>query len=156
MINEPSVDALIRKLGTEEEPASPLRAVRGGCKAHRQIIEQMQAAGITELPGKQKEIVLACPGDHERKGHGIARLMWTVSVHKGAPGCSRGFFCISEKDMICEVIVDIAHSEVDKIFDYVCDVPVQAGARVAVRSDAARRRGLSFGSRKQATIPPIS
>ena len=34
--------------------------------------------------------------------------------------------------MICEVIVDIAHSEVDKIFDYVCDVPVQAGARVAV------------------------
>ena len=34
--------------------------------------------------------------------------------------------------MICEVIVDIAHSEVDKIFDYVCDQPVQAGARVAV------------------------
>ena len=34
--------------------------------------------------------------------------------------------------MICEVIVDIAHSEVDKIFDYVCDAPVQAGARVAV------------------------
>ena len=34
--------------------------------------------------------------------------------------------------MICEVIVDIAHSEVDKIFDYVCDVPVEAGARVAV------------------------
>ncbi len=34
--------------------------------------------------------------------------------------------------MICEVIVDIAHSEVDKIFDYVCDLPVQAGARVVV------------------------
>lgn len=34
--------------------------------------------------------------------------------------------------MISEVIVDIAHSEVDKIFDYVCDAPVQAGARVAV------------------------
>ncbi len=44
----------------------------------------------------------------------------------------RGFFFITGKIMICEVIVDIAHSEVDKIFDYVCDVPVQAGARVAV------------------------
>jgi primosomal protein N' (replication factor Y) len=34
--------------------------------------------------------------------------------------------------MICEVIVDIAHSEVDRIFDYACDFPVQAGMRVAV------------------------
>ena len=34
--------------------------------------------------------------------------------------------------MICEVIVDIAHSEVDKIFDYVCDESVQAGTRVTV------------------------
>ena len=29
-------------------------------KRTRQIIEQMQATGVTELPGKQKEIVLAC------------------------------------------------------------------------------------------------
>ena len=36
------------------------------------------------------------------------------------------------KNMICEVIVDIAHSEVDKIFDYTCDFPVAAGTRVAV------------------------
>ncbi|MDE5896377.1 MAG: primosomal protein N', partial [Clostridia bacterium] len=34
--------------------------------------------------------------------------------------------------MICEVIVDIAHSEVDKIFDYTCDDPVEAGTRVTV------------------------
>ncbi len=34
--------------------------------------------------------------------------------------------------MICEVIVDIAHSDVDKIFDYVCDDTVEAGMRVAV------------------------
>ena len=34
--------------------------------------------------------------------------------------------------MICEVIVDIAHSDVDKIFDYACDFPVEAGTRVAV------------------------
>ena len=29
-------------------------------KRTRQIIEQMQSTGVTELPGKQKEIVLAC------------------------------------------------------------------------------------------------
>ena len=34
--------------------------------------------------------------------------------------------------MICEVIVDVAHSEVDKIFDYACDFPVEAGVRVTV------------------------
>ncbi len=60
MINEPSVDALIRKLGSEEEPASRYELCVVVAKRTRQIIEQMQAAGITELPGKQKEIVLAC------------------------------------------------------------------------------------------------
>lgn len=34
--------------------------------------------------------------------------------------------------MVCEVIVDIAHSDVDKIFDYACDFPVEAGTRVTV------------------------
>lgn len=34
--------------------------------------------------------------------------------------------------MICEVIVDIAHSDVDKIFDYICDFQVEPGTRVAV------------------------
>ena len=34
--------------------------------------------------------------------------------------------------MVCEVIVDIAHSEVDKIFDYACEEPVEAGTRVTV------------------------
>ncbi len=34
--------------------------------------------------------------------------------------------------MICEVIVDIAHSDVDKIFDYVCDDSIEAGMRVTV------------------------
>ena len=34
--------------------------------------------------------------------------------------------------MIAEVIVDVAHSEVDKIFDYLCDDSVQAGCRVTV------------------------
>lgn len=34
--------------------------------------------------------------------------------------------------MIAEVIVDIAHSDVDKIFDYACDESMQAGMRVVV------------------------
>ena len=60
MINEPSVDALIRKLGSQEEPASRYELCVVVAKRTRQIIEQMQAAGVTELPGTQKEIVLAC------------------------------------------------------------------------------------------------
>jgi len=34
--------------------------------------------------------------------------------------------------MIAEVIVDVAHSDVDKIFDYTCDETVAAGMRVVV------------------------
>ncbi len=60
MINEPSVDALVRKLGTEEAPVSRYELCVVVSKRTRQIIEQMQATGTTELPGKQKEIVLAC------------------------------------------------------------------------------------------------
>ncbi len=59
MINEPSVDALIRKLGTEEEPASKYELCVVVAKRTRQIIEQMQNLGAT-TDGKQKEIVLAC------------------------------------------------------------------------------------------------
>ncbi len=60
MINEPSVDSLVRKLGTESEPISRYELCVVIAKRTRQIIEQMQTAGVTELPGKQKEIVLAC------------------------------------------------------------------------------------------------
>ncbi|MDE5547398.1 MAG: DNA-directed RNA polymerase subunit omega [Clostridia bacterium] len=60
MINEPSVDALVRKLGTEEDPVSRYELCVIVAKRTRQIIEQMQATGAQELPGKQKEIVLAC------------------------------------------------------------------------------------------------
>ncbi len=60
MINEPSVDALIRKLGTEDEPLSRYELCIVVAKRTRQIIEQMQSTGATELPGKQKEIVVAC------------------------------------------------------------------------------------------------
>ncbi len=60
MINEPSVDALVRKLGAEEEPISRYELCVVVAKRTRQIIEQMQSTGTLELPGKQKEIVLAC------------------------------------------------------------------------------------------------
>ena len=60
MINEPSVDALVRKLGTEEEPVSRYELCVVVSKRTRQIIEQMQAQVVSELPNKQKELVLAC------------------------------------------------------------------------------------------------
>ncbi len=60
MINEPSVDALVRKLGTEENPVSRYELCVLVSKRTRQIIEQMQNVGAGELPNKQKEIVLAC------------------------------------------------------------------------------------------------
>ncbi len=60
MINEPSVDALVRKLGTDDMPISRYELCVVIAKRTRQIIEQMQSTGVTELPGKQKEIVLAC------------------------------------------------------------------------------------------------
>ena len=60
MINDPSVDSLVRKLGTPEEPVSRYELCVVVAKRTRQIIEQMQATGTPELPGKQKEIVLAC------------------------------------------------------------------------------------------------
>ena len=60
MVNEPSVDELVRKLGTPEEPISRYELCVVASKRTRQIIEQMQSTGTTTLPGKQKEIVLAC------------------------------------------------------------------------------------------------
>ena len=48
MINEPSVDALIRKLGTEEEPVSSYELCVVASKRTRQIIEQMQSMGTAE------------------------------------------------------------------------------------------------------------
>ncbi len=59
MINEPSVDALVRKLGTEDEPVSRYELCVVAAKRTRQIIEQMQSINAT-TDGKQKEIVLAC------------------------------------------------------------------------------------------------
>ena len=62
MINEPSVDALVRKLGTEEDPVSRYELRVVVAKPTRQIIEQILATGVTELPGQPKMTGLACQG----------------------------------------------------------------------------------------------
>lgn len=60
MINKPSVDSLVEKLGTNGHPASRYALCVVVAKRARQIIDQEQNQGIKELPGNVKEIALAC------------------------------------------------------------------------------------------------
>ena len=60
MINAPVVDRLVEKLGTPENPASRYALCVVVAKRARQIIDQEQNQGISELPGNVKEIALAC------------------------------------------------------------------------------------------------
>ena len=60
MINEPSVDVMIRKLGTEEEPISRYALCTVASKRARQIIETERNAGVTDSTGKDKELLVAC------------------------------------------------------------------------------------------------
>ena len=60
MINEPSVDVMIRKLGTEEDPISRYALCTIASKRARQIIETERNAGITDSMGKDKELLSAC------------------------------------------------------------------------------------------------
>lgn len=59
MINEPSVDQMIRKLGTEEEPISRYALCTIASKRVRQIIEYEKNRGIAP-DSKDKEILSAC------------------------------------------------------------------------------------------------
>ena len=59
MINEPSVDVMIRKLGTEEEPISRYALCTIAAKRARQIIETERNLGISSA-GKDKELLSAC------------------------------------------------------------------------------------------------
>ena len=59
MINEPSVDVMIRKLGTEEEPISRYALCTIAAKRARQIIETEKNLG-GDSPGKDKELLSAC------------------------------------------------------------------------------------------------
>ena len=60
MINEPSVDEMIRKLGSEEEPISRYALCTIAAKRARQIIESDKNLGIRTTAGKDKELLAAC------------------------------------------------------------------------------------------------
>ena len=66
-----------------------------------------------------------CFGESERKG-GLCSFRRTGTVSLEAVFIKKG------KIVVAEVIVDIAHSDVDKIFDYLCGEEITAGMRVAV------------------------
>ncbi len=55
--------------------------------------------------------------------------------------------------MVAEVIVDIAHSDVDKIFDYACDENVCAGMRVAVPFGRSVATGFVMRVKEKSDFP---
>ena len=59
MINEPSVDEMIRKLGSEEDPISRYALCTIVSKRARQIIETEKNLG-RDSAGRDKEILAAC------------------------------------------------------------------------------------------------
>ena len=59
MINEPSVDEMIRKLGTEDEPVSRYALCTIASKRARQIIETERILGHGSA-GRDKELLSAC------------------------------------------------------------------------------------------------
>ena len=60
MINEPSVDVMIRKLGTEDEPISRYALCTIAAKRARQIIETEKNLGVRDSVGRDKELLSAC------------------------------------------------------------------------------------------------
>ncbi len=60
MINEPSVDEMIRKLGSEEDPISRYALCTIAAKRARQIIETEHNLGVHDSTGKDKELLSAC------------------------------------------------------------------------------------------------
>ncbi len=56
--------------------------------------------------------------------------------------------------MIAEVIIDIAHSDVDKIFDYACDENIEAGMRVVVPFARSAATGFVMRLKEKSDVPP--
>lgn len=56
--------------------------------------------------------------------------------------------------MYAEVIVDVAHSEVDKIFDYACGEGITAGMRVAVPFAKGVTAGFVMRVKERTDVPP--
>ena len=67
MINEPSVDEMIRKLGKEDDPISRYALCTIAAKRARQIIETQRNLGVTDSTGKDKELLSACKDIAEGK-----------------------------------------------------------------------------------------
>lgn len=57
--------------------------------------------------------------------------------------------------MVAEVIVDVAHSDVDKIFDYLCDDSVQAGCRVTVPFGRTYVAGFVMRVKETSSFPSL-
>lgn len=55
--------------------------------------------------------------------------------------------------MVAEVIVDIAHSDVDKIFDYACGEEIQAGMRVVVPFGRSTATGFVMRIKETSDFP---
>lgn len=56
--------------------------------------------------------------------------------------------------MVCEVIVDIAHSDVDKIFDYGCDFKeIAIGFRVVVPFGKTMIEGIVINVKDNSSVP---
>jgi DNA-directed RNA polymerase omega subunit len=60
MINQPSVDSLIEKLGQDGQPASRYALCVVAAKRARQLIEQNSVNSYRDNPKRLKEIALAC------------------------------------------------------------------------------------------------
>ena len=67
MINEPSVDEMIRKLGKEDDLISRYALCTIAAKRARQIIETQRNLGVTDSTGKDKELLSACKDIAEGK-----------------------------------------------------------------------------------------
>ncbi len=66
MVNEPAVDVLIRKLGTEEDPISRYALCTIAAKRARQILEAQRNVGVPSET-KEKELLTACKDIAEGK-----------------------------------------------------------------------------------------
>ena len=66
MVNEPAVDVLIRKLGSEEDPISRYALCTIASKRARQILETEKNLGAIS-DGKEKELLTACKDIAEGK-----------------------------------------------------------------------------------------
>ena len=56
--------------------------------------------------------------------------------------------------MVAEVIVDIAHSEVDRVFDYLCGDEVCSGMRVTVPFARSVTTGIVMRVKEESELPP--